>query len=343
MFTMLTDDQCRFFDDHGYLVIDNVFDPVEIKTEYAALLDDLYSQWQADELVPPAQGWEPKLLAAYRAGCDWFQSMDCSLPGGEISADTPMYFGPAIFNLITGKRMLDLVEALIGPEITSNPIQHIRIKPPATNLTNTEIRPHITATDWHQDRAVALEEADETKMITVWCAVTDATPENGCLQVIPRGGSRGMLPHCPRTQTGIADGFINENEAQPLPVQAGGVVVFHPLTPHASLINRTDRFRWSFDIRYNRTGEPTGRSHFPEFVVRSKKQQEAVVTDWMEMRRAWEDARSRLANQPHIPIHRWKRSIRYSCHRAEPLRSRCHGRRGQNGQHDPARTQGFDP
>ena len=237
---MLTRAQRQSFDANGYLVVEDVFDPAEIKSEYAALLDRLYDQWQDEGFVPQAVGWEPRLLAAYRAGCDWCQPMDCSLPGDEISADTPMYFGPAVFNLITGERMLDMVEDLIGPEITSNPIQHIRLKPPATDLTGDEVRAHITATDWHQDRAVALEDADETNMVTVWCAVTDATPENGCLQVIPRGGSAEMLPHCPRTQTGIAYGFIDESKATPLPVRSGGVVIFHPLTPHGSLTNQTD-------------------------------------------------------------------------------------------------------
>ena len=308
---MLTTVQTDFFKSNGYLVVEDVFDPAEIKTEYAVLLDRLYDGWLADGLVPDVSGWEPRLLAAYKAGCDWFQPMDCSLPGDEISAETPMHLGPAIFNLITGRAMLDLVEDLIGPEITSNPIQHIRMKPPASDLTATEIRAHITATDWHQDRAVALAEADETNMVTVWCAVIDATAENGCLQVIPADGPKAMLPHCPRTQTGIADGFIDEAKAVPLPVRAGGVVIFHPLTPHGSLINQTDAFRWSFDIRYNRTGEPTGRSHFPEFIVRSANKPDAVVRDWQQMLAAWEDARARLSGQPHIPIHRWKSDAPY--------------------------------
>jgi len=302
---MLTQEQQEFFATEGYLVVNDVFETTEIKAEYAALLDTLYDKWRNKGLVGEAKGWEPRLLEAYRAGCDWFQEMDCSLPGDTIYADTPMHFGPAIFNLITGQRMLDMVEDLIGPEITSNPIQHIRIKPPATDLTGDEIRPHVTSTDWHQDRAVALEEADETTMVTVWCAVTDATAENGCLQVIPRGHKGSILPHCPRTQTGIADGIIDEGEALSLPVRAGGVVIFHPLTPHGSLVNQTDGFRWSFDIRFNRTGEPTGRAHFPEFIARSHAIPESVLRDWQGMRTLWEDARTRLAVAPHIPIHRW--------------------------------------
>ncbi len=302
---MLTQEQQDFFDAEGYLVVNDVFDPSEIHAEYGALLDRLYDQWRDQGLVGDAVGWEPRLLDAYRAGCDWFQEMDCSLPGDTIYADTPMHFGPAIFNLITGQTMLDMVEDLIGPEITSNPIQHIRIKPPTTGLSSDEVRPHITSTDWHQDRAVALEEADETTMVTVWCAVTDATADNGCLQVIPRGHKGTILPHCPRTQTGIADGFIDEAKALPLPLRAGGVVIFHPLTPHGSLVNQTEKFRWSFDIRYNRTGEPTGRAHFPEFVARSRTDPDSALKDWQSMKALWEDARARLAVAPHIPIHRW--------------------------------------
>jgi phytanoyl-CoA hydroxylase len=206
--------------------------------------------------------------------------------------------------MVTNPRLLDMVEQLIGPEITSNPIQHVRIKPPATTLRGDEVRAHITATDWHQDRAVALEAADTTDMVTVWLAITDATVENGCLQVAP--GKVGMLPHCPKTQTAIADGFVDVSGAVPVPVKAGGAVIFHPLTPHASLINKTTGFRWSFDLRYNVTGQDTGRSHFPAFVARSRETPEMELNDWRRWAEMWAEARTRLAIAPHKPIHRWQ-------------------------------------
>ena len=65
---------------------------------------------------------------------------------------------------------------------------------PATALRPGEIRAHITATDWHQDRAVALEDADADEMVTVWLAITDATVENGCLQVQPQVRTRHPAP-----------------------------------------------------------------------------------------------------------------------------------------------------
>ncbi|KIC47266.1 phytanoyl-CoA dioxygenase [Ruegeria sp. ANG-S4] len=309
---MLTQDQITKFQTDGYLVVEDVIpqDVLEsVKDEYAQILDRLYDGWYSAGLVqddPTGMAFWDKLLSAYQAGCDYFQPLDISLPGDRIFADTPFHIGPAVFDMLTTEPLLDVVENLIGPELVSNPIQHVRLKPPAQKLSKDEVRAHITATDWHQDRAVALENADQTDMVTVWIAVNDATIENGCLQVLPKAKDQSILPHCARTQTGIAEGFIDEDQALPLPVRAGGIILFHPLTPHASLTNETDRFRWSFDIRYSATGQPTGREHFPDFIARSRSNPETELRDWRVCKSNWETARARLAEQPHIDIHRWK-------------------------------------
>jgi len=308
---MLTQAQTAFFEENGYLVVENLLDEdrilAPVRAEYAGLLDTLVEGWIADgalEAQARHLDFFGKLHLCYIRGLDWFQPLDISLPGDEITPDTPMHFGPAVFDLLTDARLLDVVESLIGPEITSNPIQHVRLKPPATDLHGDEIRAHITRTEWHQDRGVAHDEADSTDMVTVWIAMNDATEANGCLKVVPQG-SGSLLPHCAKMQTTIADGFIDEDRSVTLPVRAGGVVILHPLTPHCSLANTTDGFRWSFDIRFNRTGQPTGRSHFPSFVARSRQDPAAELHDWRVWRDSWEAARTSLAVQPHIPIHRW--------------------------------------
>ncbi len=312
---MLAAAQIAQFYTQGYLVIENVL-PMDVldkvRAEYSDLMDRLYARWQSEGRVPDGAGLDfwGKLSASYAAGCDWFQPMDISLPGGEIAPYCPMHFGPAIFNLVMHDCLLDLAEALIGPELTLNPIQHVRIKPPSPQLTEGETRAHITRTDWHQDRAVGLEEADQTDMVTAWIAITDATEENGCLQVVP-GIDAGILPHCPQVQTAIAPKHLDTSRALPLPVKAGGVVLFHPLVPHASLPNRSDQFRWSFDLRFNRAGQNTGREHFPSFVARSRAAPETELREWQVWRKAWFDTRDRLAMTPQIPIHRWASDAPY--------------------------------
>ncbi len=314
---MLSEEQLNFFDENGYLVVEDVFDQRTIldpvRAEYSALLDGLFADWQAQGLVPDGTGTEfyDKLLVAYRAGCDWFQPMDISLPGDAIDADTPMHFGQAVLNMMTCDPLLDIAESLLGPELTSNPIQHVRLKPPAPDLRGDEVRAHITATDWHQDQGVTHDSADQTQMITVWIAVNDATRENGCLQVQPGRHREDLLPHCNKTQVGIPNEFLRGHHSIPLPVKSGGIVIFHPRTPHASLVNRSEAFRWSFDIRFNVTGQPTGRDHFPSFIARSRAHPDRELRDADQWRTMWEDARARLARQAHIPIHRWDNSAPY--------------------------------
>ncbi|MCU9840190.1 phytanoyl-CoA dioxygenase family protein [Ruegeria sp. WL0004] len=304
---MLSAGEIAKFRRNGYLIVENVLGPGvldPVRAEYQAIMDTLLEEWQLTQQFGGLDFAE-QIKATYALGLDWFQPMDISLPGDRIRTDTPMHFGPAVFDMVTAPRLLDLVEALIGPEITSCPIQHVRIKPPARDLARDELRAHVGGTDWHQDRAVAHVEADQTDMVTVWIAVTDATPENGCLQVLPRAADR-MLTHCPMRQTTIAPGLIDPEQALPVPVRADGIVVLDPLIPHASLPNLTDGIRWSFDLRYARSGQPTGRSHFPAFVARSRSEPHTELRDWRRWRQMWVDARARLATEPHIQIHRWQ-------------------------------------
>ena len=267
---MLDENQLEHFEEYGFVTVEGLIDDATlgaVRSEYSALVDQLYDGWFKRGLIekePQGLSFWDKLTSCCNSDVDWFQPLDISLPLDDIAEDTPMHFGPAVFDLLTHPSLLDAVEQLIGPEITSNPIQHVRFKPPMDTVPQTETRAHIIATDWHQDMGVTLEEADNSTMVTAWLAVTDATVENGCLQVSP-GARDKLMPHCLSEQVAIAEMFMSDLEPIPAPVKAGGTVFFNPFTPHASLPNLSDGFRWSFDLRYNASGHPTGRSQFPGF------------------------------------------------------------------------------
>lgn len=311
---MLTNQQLDDFDRDGYIVCENVLDAntviKPIVSEYSALLKALTEHWVETGVLEATDDNQPFNFAnairhAYSAGLDYFQPLDISLPPGQITNEIPFHAGPAIFDLMTNTRLLDLVESLIGSEITSNPIQHVRLKPPAEELVGDEIRPHITATGWHQDRAVTLEEADKTRMVTIWAAITDATVENGCLQVIPGSHKGNMLQHCPLPQLAIPEALFDVSQARPIPVSVGSVIIFHPLTVHGSLENTTNDIRWSFDLRYNVTGDPTGRPFFPEFVARSANDPKSELRCAKTWKNLWLDARQTLSTAESVEIHRW--------------------------------------
>ncbi len=309
---MLSTQQLDDFKAQGYLVVNDVLDRQQIITplinEYEKKLSLLCAHWQSQGKLPGnwnSDTFEDCIKAIYDAGLDYFQPLDISLPPEKITAQTPMHAGDAVFNLMTSSSLLDLIESIIGPEITSNPIQHVRIKPPAKQLYTNEHRAHITSTDWHQDRAVTLEEADHTRMVTAWIAITDATPENGCLQVIPASHQNPMLHHCTSPQLAIPQSQFNAKEAKPLPVRSGVVILFDPLTVHSSLTNKTDHVRWSFDLRYNVTGDPTGRPMFPSFIARSRSCPETELRDPEQWRSLWKDTQRHLISEPPVEIHRW--------------------------------------
>jgi len=108
-------------------------------------------------------------------------------------------------------------------------------------------------------------------MLTVWFPLWDATVKNGCLVVWPDSHREGLLDHCP-SQGGlrITSKLLN-GKAKSMPMKRGDALLMHKLTVHASHSNHNDTIRWSFDLRYNPIGQPTGHNSFPGFIPRSRK------------------------------------------------------------------------
>lgn len=311
---MLTRAQINSFHNEGYLVVDRLLDyELDVKPvidEYESLLDELCESWVHDgQLRESFRGlpFEKRLVEVYRAGCSYEQAIDIALPNSDVAPDTPIHLGPAVFNLLRSPRLLSAVESLIGGEIFSNPIQHVRIKPPRRIIAaEDENRARVGRTHWHQDSGVGLPEADNTEMVTCWVAISEATPENGCLQVLPRSHREGISLHCTTTdQVGIPDALIEQDRAKPIPLSPGGVLFFHPLCKHASMDNNSDAFRWSFDLRYNPIGQPTGRPHFPGFIAQSRMSPQTELRDPNEWARLWLDARAKMTQTTGIKVHRW--------------------------------------
>ena len=89
-------------------------------------------------------------------------------------------------------------------------------------------------------------------------------------------------------------------------MQAGDVLFLTQLTCHSSLSNVSAEVRWSFDLRYQPIGKPTGRPAFSGFVARSRANPDSELRDPVGWERLWRDTRDRMARkQEKGPFNRW--------------------------------------
>ncbi len=314
---MLTTAQRQQFDDEGYVVVDDVLDSVRdigpVLSEYEGVLDEIARSLEAQGVIASLYHElrfpERLIRICVESGRNFPQHFDFSLPQKNVRADTPFHVGPAVFNLLTNPRLLDIAEEIIGPEVYSNPVQHIRMKlPPPAVSKDGGYNGLISRIPWHQDNGVLLPEADEATILTIWAPITEATIENGCLQVIPASHRKDLVAHCPTEQgLTIPDKLLPTQAAVPLPMRPGSLLLMTQRTMHSSLDNVSqDDVRISFDLRYQPVGQPTGRPSFPGFVARSKAQPETVIRDPAAWARSWYDARARLAEENDPSYNRWR-------------------------------------
>ncbi len=311
----LTQAQLEHYDEKGYVVAESVLDPQEdlapVMAEYGAVLDGIAQDLHAQGVIASTYAdlpFDRRLIHVCDESRQLFtQPFDISLPQRAESAAAPMHTGAAVFNLLVNPRLLDCVESILGPEILSNPIQHVRMKLPRRAVHTDGPGGLAGPTPWHQDNGVVVEAADETEMLTMWLPLNDATVENSCLHVVPYSHRDGIALHCPGNGgLRIPETQMDEAKAVPLPMRAGSVLFMHRRTMHCSYANRTpDEVRWSFDLRYQPVGQPSGRPLFPDFVARSRANPESELRDAAAWAELWEDTRVRLAASAQQKFNRW--------------------------------------
>ena len=309
----LSASQIDQFEQEGYLVVPAVLDHelfiAPVLAEYEVVLDELCRRLYADgqingplkELAFPERAVE----ICRQTGTVWWQEFDIALPP-KVLQDTPIHTGPAVFRLLTAPPLLDVVESIVGDEILSNPVQHVRLMiPDAVSRTAAGRDAGVPpVTPWHQDQGVLTAEADETPLLTVWSPLVDVPVERGPLQVVPRSHNEGLITHCAVHGLSIPEALL-PGKPIPVPMRAGDVLLLHRCTAHAALPNLTDEIRWSFDLRYQPVGYPTGREAFPSFVARSSANPGNVLTDSADYAAAWFAARDRLAEKQEADFYRW--------------------------------------
>jgi hypothetical protein len=148
--------------------------------------------------------------------------------------------------LVRHPRILDAVEAVLGGNLL--------VWSSSFFIKEGGDGTHVP---WHQDsRAYGARASD---VVTAWVALTDSTPENGALQVIPGSHHQGELEHVVQhvpdsllTRRREVIPGVNEIEAVMVPLKAGEMSLHHPRLLHGSAANRSADRRIGIAIRYVR-------------------------------------------------------------------------------------------
>jgi len=107
---------------------------------------------------------------------------------------------------------------------------------------------------WHQDGSFwPLEPMD---VVTLWLAIDDSTPENGCMRVIPGSHRQNLQGLQRRTDvenvlgSGLDPALVDESQARDVALDPGDVSIHHPNVIHDSQANNSQRWRRGLTIRY---------------------------------------------------------------------------------------------
>ena len=146
--------------------------------------------------------------------------------------------------LVRGGRLAALARELLQTEEVVFFQDNLVWKPPGTT----------TRLEWHQD--YSYWPLDAPRGVTLWLALDDADPENGCLHYLPGTHLEGERQPAdfirdagqpPRSGLLPLDWEQREHEAVAAPARAGELLAHDPLVWHMSPVNRSalQRRAWS--------------------------------------------------------------------------------------------------
>ena len=108
---------------------------------------------------------------------------------------------------------------------------------------------------WHQDMAY-FKFGPETLVVGAWVALDPATPENGCMHLVPGSHKLGPAPHFRLRDWQLCDRDVDVPHCLAAPLQPGGVLLFHGLLHHGTPPNQSPQTRRALQFHYNPASAP---------------------------------------------------------------------------------------
>lgn len=227
-----TADKARFNED-GYVLIKGMLKSEEVKKLYEiAIHDQVISNKSFDR--GDANGLRTKLALWYSLGNDAYSL------------------------LARSKRIVEGVQLLLEGEPAHFHSKLMQKEPKVGG-----------AWEWHQDYGYWYRDGFlYPQMLSVLTALSPATKENGCLQVIKGSHLTGRIEHgFSGEQVGAnqerVDELLKRLELVYVEMDAGDTLFFHSNTLHRSDANLSDAPRWSLISAYNLISNKPYKGNYP--------------------------------------------------------------------------------
>ena len=217
---MLTQQQIDFFNENGFLRVEQVFPPAEL-AQMSSDLDDIintFADWGA--------AWKGEWRKEY-------MEEEENKKAVLVAIHELHHYSASWTRGLTKLELADAVGGLLGSECVEIHHSTLHAKAPGAGMPFP----------MHQD--VPFYPHTDGRYVDALVHLDDATEENGCIKFLAGSHKLGPLehisgpevtPHLPTDQYRLAD-------AVSVPAKAGDVVFFHLWTVHGSNVNRTPNWR----------------------------------------------------------------------------------------------------
>lgn len=232
----LSPEQIASYARDGYLTLSNVVSEAEIAT-----IEPIFERFMRGEVVGMGRDF-----------------CDMSGPYGRafedfnlINAVLPRVYEPALVGNVFEARASSIAQQLLGDDATLDYDQLLAKRPQ---------RPAAVFA-WHQDLGYWPTGTPDTRTVTCSLALDDATPDNGCLQVVPgshleprlrahRPSAWSTSPELRAEAHTLTAELLPTDRIVKLPVRRGSITVHNERIVHGSDGNRTDGWRRTYVIAH---------------------------------------------------------------------------------------------
>ncbi len=197
------------------------------------------ADWDRDGYVTAMPILTEAEAAAYRADFEAAEAQH-----GALHYKAKMHTVlPSALELATHPKVLDAVEAILGPDILLYDCEYI-VKEPKTD----------SFVSWHQD--LTFWGLSDDAQVSLWLALSPANADSGCMRMIPGSHKQGVFAHDTSDdannvllQSQTVQG-VDETQAVLCPLKPGEASFHHGWTLHASMANHSDDRRIGFNAQF---------------------------------------------------------------------------------------------